>query len=76
MRAERARACACCPRSIGHTAESGVEVIEDKDTEKWKGRAKKLGLIVNMGVDKSKPKAKASETDGKVNVKPGGKEKK
>jgi hypothetical protein len=51
-------------------------VIEDKATEKWKERAKKLGLIVNMGADKSKPKAKASGTDSKVNVKPGRKGKK
>ena len=38
-------------------------MIEDKATEKWKERAKKLGLIVNMGADKPKPepgrKAKA-----------------
>jgi hypothetical protein len=31
-------------------------MIEDKATEKWKERAKKLGLIVNMGLDKSTPK--------------------
>jgi hypothetical protein len=30
------------------------EMIEDKATERWKERAKKLGLIVNMGVDKPK----------------------
>jgi len=32
-------------------------MIEDKATEKWKERAKKLGLIVNAGADKpnSKP---------------------
>ena len=30
-------------------------MIEDKATEKWKERAKKLGLIVNMGADKPKP---------------------
>jgi hypothetical protein len=34
-------------------------MIEDKATEKWKERAKKLGLIVNMGADKPKPKPKA-----------------
>jgi hypothetical protein len=51
-------------------------MIEDKATEKWKERAKKLGLIVNMGADKPKPQNKASGTDGKVNVKPGKKKKK
>ena len=30
-------------------------MIEDKATEKWKERMKKLGLIVNMGADKPKP---------------------
>jgi hypothetical protein len=44
-------------------------MIEDKATEKWKERAKKMGLIVNMGADKPKPKA--SRTDGKASVKPG-----
>jgi hypothetical protein len=34
-------------------------MIEDKATEKWKERAKKLGLIVNMGADKAQPKPKA-----------------
>lgn len=51
-------------------------MIEDKATEKWKEGMKKLGLIVNMGADKPKPKGKASGTDGKVKVKPGGKGKK
>lgn len=41
-------------------------MIEDKATEKWKERAKKLGLIVNMGADKPKPEpnagSKAKET--------------
>ncbi len=45
-------------------------MIEDKATERWKERAKKLGLIVNMGADKPAPKAKASGSDGKVKVKP------
>lgn len=44
-------------------------MIEDKATEKWKERAKKLGLIVNMGADK--PKSKAGNIDGKASVKPG-----
>jgi hypothetical protein len=44
-------------------------MIEDKATERWKERAKKLGLIVNAGADKSKSKPKASGTDGKVTVK-------
>jgi hypothetical protein len=43
-------------------------MIEDKATEKWKEKAKKLGLIVNMGADKPKPKA---GTGGKADVKPG-----
>jgi hypothetical protein len=45
-------------------------MIEDKTYERWKERARKLGLIVNMGVDKSKsgtnPKGKV---DGKVSKK-------
>ena len=48
-------------------------MIEDKATERWKERAKKLGLIVNAGADKSKSKPKASGTDGKVKVKSGAK---
>ena len=51
-------------------------MIEDKATEKWKERAKKLGLIVNAGADKSRPQLKAGGTDGKVTVKPGKKGKK
>jgi hypothetical protein len=39
-------------------------MIEDKATEKWKERAKKMGLIVNMGADKPKPKV-----DGGANSK-------
>ncbi len=39
-------------------------MIEDKATEKWKERAKKLGLIVNMGADKPKPKE--GRTNGKA----------
>lgn len=38
-------------------------MIEDKATEKWKERAKKLGLIVNMGADKSKPEPSPSRKD-------------
>ncbi|HEX7999570.1 MAG TPA: hypothetical protein VF528_14380 [Pyrinomonadaceae bacterium] len=34
-------------------------MIEDKATERWKERAKKLGLIVNMGADKPKSQPKA-----------------
>jgi hypothetical protein len=33
-------------------------MIEDKATEKWKERAKKLGLIVNAGADTPQPKPK------------------
>lgn len=46
-------------------------MIEDKATEKWKERAKKLGLIVNMGADKTESKPKASGADSKASVKPG-----
>ena len=47
-------------------------MIEDKATEKWKERAKKLGLIVNAGADKTKPRPKAGGADGKVSSgKPG-----
>lgn len=44
-------------------------MIEDKATEKWKERAKKMGLIVNMGADKPKPKE--SRTNGTVSGKAG-----
>ena len=40
-------------------------MIEDKATEKWKEKAKKLGLIVNMGADKLKPKSKGAEKPNK-----------
>lgn len=40
-------------------------MIEDKATEKWKERAKELGLIVNMGADKPTPIPKAKDKDGK-----------
>jgi hypothetical protein len=30
-------------------------MIEDKATERWKERARKLGLIVNASADKPKP---------------------
>jgi hypothetical protein len=46
-------------------------MIEDKATERWKERAKKLGLIINAGTDRLKPKPKASGTDSKVSVKQG-----
>lgn len=42
------------------------EMIEDKATERWKERAKKLGLIVNMGADKPQPGPKSGSTDGKI----------
>jgi hypothetical protein len=45
-------------------------MIEDKATERWKERAKKLGLIVNARADKPQPKSKASGSEGKVKVKP------
>jgi hypothetical protein len=43
-------------------------MIEDKATERWKERARKLGLIVNAGADKpmskpgSAPKAEAESS--------------
>lgn len=33
-------------------------MIEDTTTEKWKKRMRDLGLIVNAGADKPKPKYK------------------
>jgi hypothetical protein len=46
-------------------------MIEDKATERWKERAKKLGLIVNAGVDKpkSKPGPAAKAESSKVSKK-------
>lgn len=46
------------------------EMIEDKATEKWKERAKKLGLIVNMGAEKPGPKTKNSGPKDKAAGKP------
>ena len=47
-------------------------MIEDKATEKLKKRLKDLGLIVNMGADKAKPKP--GTTDKRVSQsKKGGK---
>jgi hypothetical protein len=45
------------------------EMIEDKATERWKERAKKLGLIVNMGADELKPKPKSGRSDGRAAAK-------
>ena len=36
-------------------------MIEDKATEKLKKQLKKIGLIVNAGADKTKPKAKTDD---------------
>jgi hypothetical protein len=36
-------------------------MIEDKATEKLKKRLKDMGLIVNMGADKGKPKPATTE---------------
>jgi len=44
-------------------------MIEDKATEKLKKRLKDIGLIVNMGADKTKPKPNSK--GGKGYVKPG-----
>jgi len=46
-------------------------MIEDKATEKWKERAKKLGLIVNAGADKAEPKSKAGGTEDRAKANPG-----
>ena len=46
-------------------------MIEDKATERWKERAKKLGLSVNAGADKPESKPKAGGAGGKVTVEPG-----
>lgn len=50
-------------------------MIEDKATERWKDRARKLGLIVNAGADKFKPapgpKPKAKAEGSKPNTKRG-----
>ncbi|HEY6186041.1 MAG TPA: hypothetical protein VIW80_00070 [Pyrinomonadaceae bacterium] len=43
-------------------------MIEDKATERWKDRMRKLGLIVNAGADKPQPKPSGKDT--KVGVKP------
>ena len=56
--------------------EGSKEMIEDKATERWKERAKKLGLIVNAGADNPQSKPKTSGPDGKVSVKPGKQSKK
>jgi hypothetical protein len=37
------------------------EMIEDKATEKLKERLKKMGLIVNAGIDKPESKPKAED---------------
>jgi hypothetical protein len=51
-------------------------MIEDKATERWKERARKLGLIVNAGADQPKPKPgpvpKAKAEGSKVRKKRGG----
>jgi hypothetical protein len=44
-------------------------MIEDKATEKWKERAKKLGLIVNMGTDRPEPKPKTVAPDNRAKAK-------
>jgi hypothetical protein len=44
-------------------------MIEDKATEKLKKRLKEIGLIVNMGADKARPKPIG--TSDRVNLKPG-----
>jgi hypothetical protein len=52
-------------------------MIEDKATERWKERAKKLGLIVNMGADnpqsKPDPAPKAKAESSKASKKSGNK---
>lgn len=49
-------------------------MIEDKATERWKERARKLGLIVNAGAGKPEPKSapvKAQAKGSKVNKEKG-----
>lgn len=46
-------------------------MIEDKATEKLKKRAQDLGLIVNAGADKNRPRPKAESK--KVSKKKGSK---
>jgi len=46
-------------------------MIEDKATERWKERARKLGLIVNAGADKFKPAPKAKAEGSKPKAKKG-----
>jgi hypothetical protein len=44
-------------------------MIEDKATERWKDRMRKIGLIVNAGADKpTKPKTNGKDT--KIGIKP------
>lgn len=43
-------------------------MIEDKATERWKERAKKLGLIVNAGADKPKPQPETPAEKAKKKV--------
>ena len=45
-------------------------MIEDKATERWKERAKKLGLIVNAGTDKARSRPEGGGTGSKVGAKP------
>jgi hypothetical protein len=40
-------------------------MIEDKATEKLKKRLQKMGLIVNAGADKSKPKSEDKKKKNK-----------
>jgi hypothetical protein len=44
-------------------------MIEDKATEKLKKRLKDIGLIVNMGTDKAKPKSTRTEKRASKNKK-------
>lgn len=53
-------------RNKGTIPERQREMIEDKATEKWKERAKKLGLIVNMGADKPQSRPNTTGTNGKA----------
>ena len=39
-------------------------MIEDKATERWKERLKKLGLIVNTGADERKPDTTPKDKNG------------
>jgi len=56
---------------LTQTGREDKKMIEDKATERWKERARKLGLIVNAGADKFKPAPKAKAEGSKPKAKKG-----